>query len=146
MENGAVGDDQLIWLEEELEKSDKLGERVIIYGHCCLSPGSCVESCLLWNYQEVIHLLNIHQSAVLYLNGHSHIANHSTDATSGVTYVVFPALTETLPDKKAFSTVTIRDGIISVHEEDGEKFELSMRGESLRSEASRMRSFWNIFV
>lgn len=82
----------------------------------------------------------------MYLNGHSHIANHSTDATSGVTCVVFHALTETLPDKEAFSTVTIRDGIISVHEEDGEKFELSMRGESLRSEPLRMRSFWNIFV
>lgn len=44
MENGAVGDDQLIWLKEELEKSVKLGGHVIIYDYCCLSPGSCAES------------------------------------------------------------------------------------------------------
>merc|ERR1712137_1106914 len=50
--NGGIGEEQMKWFDNTLQKADENSERVIIASHCQLQQG-CSEDCtLLWNYEE----------------------------------------------------------------------------------------------
>lgn len=86
--NGSVGADQLKWLGEELDKADAAGERVIILGHVPMCPQGAKDMCLLWNYKEVLDVLNDHPSVVACFHGHDHEGGYRQD-TSGIHHVTF---------------------------------------------------------
>jgi len=51
--NGALGPQQIAWLTKELSDAVFAGEKVVVMCHIPVQPGACVDSCLLWNYEEV---------------------------------------------------------------------------------------------
>lgn len=104
--NGAIGKNQLTWLEKELTESDELGQKVIVFGHVSLSPDSTDWSCLLWNYDEVINIFHQHSCVVTYFSGHSHSNGYAIDS-HGISYIVFTGIIETPPDSSAFATISI---------------------------------------
>jgi manganese-dependent ADP-ribose/CDP-alcohol diphosphatase len=109
---GAISEEQLKWIEEELEESDIKNELVIVFGHVGLHPESCNSDCLIWNYEEVIACFNRHPSVIAYLCGHSH--NHGYAYANGIHYLVFQAIIETPPDQQSFATITVYEDRIEV--------------------------------
>lgn len=57
--NGGVGPEQLRWLRQELQIAQDVQQRVVVFGHCPIHPGSVNNrlNTLLWNYAEVLDVL-----------------------------------------------------------------------------------------
>jgi manganese-dependent ADP-ribose/CDP-alcohol diphosphatase len=51
--NGAVGKEQLRWLEETLEDCDRKKQNAVVCSHLPLDPGAASPAALMWNYDEV---------------------------------------------------------------------------------------------
>lgn len=112
-QNGGISDKQLSWLERELTQADGRREKVIVFGHCCVSPDSCDPTCLMWNYDQLISCFSRHPSVVAYLSGHAHNAGHATDA-NGIHYLVFHGVIESDPASQAFATFSVYDNRLEV--------------------------------
>ena len=103
--NGALSEDQLKWLDEELAESDLNNELVIVFGHVGLHPDSTDWNTIMWNYDEVISCFNKHNCVVSYFCGHSHVQGYTY--SNGIHYVVFHGIIETSPEFVSFATVTL---------------------------------------
>ena len=110
--NGAISDEQLEWLETELQESDEKQERVIVFGHVGLHPDSSDWNTTIWNYEEVIACFNRHPSVVVYLSGHAHMSGYAN--ANGVHFVSFQAIIETPPETEAFATIAIFEDRIEI--------------------------------
>lgn len=117
--NGGISEKQLAWLERELTDSDTKREKVIMISHCCIDPGSCNLSCLLWNYDLVIETFARHPSIVVHMAGHSHVASHRLDDKTGIHYVVFHGVIESKPE----THLTLFDTLLEI---EGKGNELSL--------------------
>lgn len=123
--NGLLSEEQLKWLNEELEISDQKNEMVIVFGHVGLHPQSCGWDSILWNYDQVIECFNKHSSVVAYFSGHAHNSGYAYEG--GIHYIVLHGIIETDPASDAFSTVTIYEDHIDIDGKGVEqKFNLSL--------------------
>jgi len=92
--NGAISKKQLRFLETELEHAVKLKQFAVVITHVPLQPGSCSSSCLVWNYQDVLQVLDKYSAGknggeggvVLVLAGHDHKGGYALDP-AGVHHV-----------------------------------------------------------
>ncbi|MBM7345608.1 metallophosphoesterase [Pantoea coffeiphila] len=66
--NGAVGEKQMAWIEQNLQQAQALGETVIVFGHYPLAP---LKKHILWNGEVVADLLCRYQVRA-YFAGHDH--------------------------------------------------------------------------
>ena len=84
---GGVSEEQLAWLERELTESRIRGEKVIVASHVCFHPETCAPTCLMWNFEEVLAVLQRNADVVvLTLAGHAHrgdISRTSMVSTTG---------------------------------------------------------------
>mmetsp|Transcript_4240 Transcript_4240/g.10909 ORF Transcript_4240/g.10909 Transcript_4240/m.10909 type:complete len:383 (+) Transcript_4240:48-1196(+) len=81
---GALGAPQRRWLARELRDSGGRGEAVAVVTHVPISPGvvskECGAMCLLWDYEEVLDILNTHSTTVLAVfTGHDHPGGYFYD-------------------------------------------------------------------
>jgi len=70
--NGMLGMQQMNWLKETLTQCSKDGEYAIIFTHIPLHPSAADNLCLLWNYQEVLDIVNQSGRVLAVLAGHDH--------------------------------------------------------------------------
>ena len=104
---GGVGARQLAWLRATLLAVRGAGcEHVVVFSHIPLHPDACKPDCLLWNYADVLEVLEEHPGLVkLCLAGHSHEARAVRDEGSGIVYYTLDApLEQGPPDGDGFST------------------------------------------
>ncbi|CAG2116938.1 unnamed protein product, partial [Medioppia subpectinata] len=101
--NGAISEEQLNWLEKELQESDEKNELVIVFGHVGLNPDSSDWNTVMWNYDEVMACFDRHSSVVAYLSGHAHSSGYAY--ANGIHYISFHAIIETPPETEAFATI-----------------------------------------
>ena len=99
--NGAVGREQLTWLEEELAAADLEGEPVIVNCHMLLMPLVGKES--LWNSAEVVAILEAHPCVKAVFCGHRHDGGY--DFVNGIHYVNFLGMVEGETNRYAVVTV-----------------------------------------
>ena len=66
-QNGGFSENQLKWLQNELEESEREGEKVIVFGHTGLHPDSCDASCLAYNYDKVLEIFDRVNCVIAYL-------------------------------------------------------------------------------
>ncbi len=99
--NGALGKDQLNWLQNKLEKADKNNEKVILFCHFSVIPA---EMHNLWNHNEVIAIIEQFKCVKAYINGHNHFGNHFVQKNTH--YLTLQGMVET-PDLSAFATVIL---------------------------------------
>lgn len=78
---GGVGKEQLQWLENEVATAKARNERVVILTHVPLHPLATVREALLWNYNEVLAVLERVGPGVvaLVLAGHYHSGGYTMD-------------------------------------------------------------------
>lgn len=96
--NGALSDDQISWVEENLQEAKQLKQNVILMGHCSTYGPASDLSCLCWNAPRLLQTLQDHHQVVLcYLAGHDHSGDMGVDKT-GIYHVTFPGVLENKDD------------------------------------------------
>ncbi|XP_067938377.1 uncharacterized protein [Watersipora subatra] len=116
--NGAIGEAQIAWLSSELRAAEEAKQSVVVFGHCGVSPEGTYNQCLLWNYDQVLALLESSPCVKLVLNGHGHIYLHGVSAT-GKHYVTLRAVLETPPNEKSWMTVEVDVSEMKITAHDG---------------------------
>ncbi len=99
--NGAVSAEQLEWLERELTAADEAAQPAIVCGHHPLLPAEGYE---LWNYAEVVALIERHPSVVASFSGHHHAG--AEIIRNGIPYITFKSMLH-VPDNTAYSIIRL---------------------------------------
>tara|TARA_R110002050_G_scaffold161882_6_gene291723 strand:+ start:32357 stop:33262 length:906 start_codon:yes stop_codon:yes gene_type:complete len=105
--NGAIGEEQMVWLKKKLEKATKKNEKVIVYCHFPVYPENIHN---LWNAHEVIALLENYPVVKGYVNGHNHEGNYGFK--NGIHYLTFKGMVDT--KETAYGIVRIFTDYIEV--------------------------------
>jgi hypothetical protein len=87
--NGAVGTEQLAWIETILKRSDATKEPVIMLCHFPIYPPNNHN---LWNDDEVRLLLERHACVKAWINGHNHKGNYAE--MQGIHYLTMHGMVE----------------------------------------------------
>lgn len=95
--NGGIDPMQLRWFKNELKHADANLEKVIVCTHVPILPTIAPPSCLLWNYEEMLQVLQASKSVVAVLTGHAHQAGYGVDE-SGIHHMILDAMLESESD------------------------------------------------
>ena len=106
--NGGIGQNQLKWLENELQNSKTKNLKVAVFCHYPLLP---FEAHALWNSEEVLTILTQYNGVKLYLNGHNHAGNYVFQ--KGIHFVNLKGMVET-EKENAFSVINFTDKQIEI--------------------------------
>jgi calcineurin-like phosphoesterase family protein len=98
--NGAVGKQQLDWLESVLQKAAEQQEKVVIYCHYPVYPENPHN---LWNAAEIIQLLEQHACVKAYINGHNHKGGYGIK--NGIHYLTLQGMVDTT--ENSYATVNV---------------------------------------
>ncbi|KAF5182861.1 Manganese-dependent ADP-ribose/CDP-alcohol diphosphatase [Thalictrum thalictroides] len=113
MFNGAVGREQLEWLDQILKDSTELRQKVVVCCHMPLDPGAATYEALCWNYDEVMEVLHRYNCVKVCIAGHDHKGGHSIDS-HGIHHRVLEAALECPPGSNAFGFVDAYDDKLSL--------------------------------
>lgn len=108
MFNGAVGKEQMEWLDCVLQDATKLKQKVVVCCHLPLDPGTLSPEALLWNYDEVMDVIHKYNCVKVCLSGHDHKGGHSIDS-HGIHHRVLEAALECPPGSDAFGYIDVYD-------------------------------------
>jgi manganese-dependent ADP-ribose/CDP-alcohol diphosphatase len=106
--NGSIGEVQLEWLKNRLEKSCQENESVIIFCHFPVLPR---EWHSLWNDEKVVKTIEAYDCVVAYINGHNHWGNY--ELHNNIHYLTVKGMVETV-DTNAFAVVKIHNDSLNV--------------------------------
>ncbi|GLR18816.1 metallophosphoesterase [Portibacter lacus] len=98
--NGGISDAQMKWFKQELKSAKAKNEKVVICNHWPVLPEGDVHN--LWNAKELVSIIDPYDNVILYMNGHNHKGNYTTQ--NGTHYVNFKGMVETEKDT-AYATV-----------------------------------------
>jgi manganese-dependent ADP-ribose/CDP-alcohol diphosphatase len=106
--NGAVGSTQLAWLRLELQaaRESRNGQKVILLSHQPILPGTTNPVCLIWNYHQVLDILEEYEDVVLAsFAGHTH--KYGYEQWRGIHFMVVEAVLEAPPPHHSYCIVDI---------------------------------------
>lgn len=106
MFNGAVGKEQLEWLDGVLRDSSLHEQKVVVCCHLPLDPGATSPEALLWNYDEVMDVIHRYKCVKACLAGHDHKGGYSIDS-HGVHHRVLEAALECPPGTDAYGRIDV---------------------------------------
>lgn len=100
--NAAIGRKQVTWLEAQIARAAKGGEKVIISCHYPILPDNVHN---LWNDQEILTLIDQNSDTVVaWFNGHNHAGNYAQ--RKGVHYLTVHGMVDTA-DTNAFAVMDV---------------------------------------
>ncbi|KAL0040214.1 hypothetical protein WJX77_000504 [Trebouxia sp. C0004] len=103
---GGISAEQLDWFVQQLADATAAHQRVIVCGHLPLHPGTCIGTCLLWNYEEVLQAIWDAGNVVATISGHTHNDGYAVDE-HGVHHRVLNAVLETEPGKDCYGWLDV---------------------------------------
>ncbi len=106
--NGALGNEQLTWLEAQLQMADNQKLNAIVLAHFPVLPLSALN---LWNDVEVVQIIENHKSVKAYFNGHHHPGNYTKK--EGIHYITFQGMVRG-KEETAFAVVSLEKKEIMV--------------------------------
>jgi len=106
--NGKIGDQQMTWLKDTLTQCQSEGESVIVLTHIPIHPSAADNLCLLWNYQEVLDVLNSSGVVAAVFAGHDHDGGYFCDG--GVHHLTLSSPLICQGEELAFMTVSVEAG------------------------------------
>lgn len=106
MFNGAVGKEQLEWLDDVLRESSMNEQKVVVCCHLPLDPGASSPDALTWNYDEVMDVIHRYKCVKACLAGHDHKGGYSVDS-HGVHHRVLEAALECPPGTDAYGHIDV---------------------------------------
>lgn len=117
MFNGAVGKEQLEWLDGVLRDSSMHGQKVIVCCHLPLDPGASSPEALMWNCDEVMDVIHRYKCVKACLAGHDHKGGYSVDS-HGVHHRVLEAALECPPGTDAYGHIDVYHDRLSLSGRD----------------------------
>lgn len=111
--NGAVGMQQLEWLDAVLQDATKLNQKVFVCCHIPLDPGASSWEALLWNYDEVMSVIHKYKCVKVCMAGHDHEGSHSIDS-HGIHHQTFEAALECPPGSDVFGYIEVFDDRVNL--------------------------------
>jgi len=114
---GGMRQEQLQWLEQELQQAHKSCEKAVICTHVPLHPEATVPGALLWNYDEVLNVLQKvgGDLVALVLAGHYHPGGYAFDETTGTHHLTLPSPLHAAPGELAHCCIDLWHNRIEVH-------------------------------
>lgn len=114
----ALGQKQLHWLAEELNRAHALGEEVIICSHLpVLRETTDQRHGILWNHEEVSRLLMTYPNITACLGGHYHpgAAFH----TGGIGFFTFPSFASRhIPPSVSCGIIELENEFVTIRDQD----------------------------
>jgi manganese-dependent ADP-ribose/CDP-alcohol diphosphatase len=104
--NGAVGKEQLSWLNDVLQDASTHRQSVILCSHLPMDPGASSPAALMWNYDEVMSVVCQYNCVKACFAGHDHKGGYSIDS-HGVHHRTLEAALECPPGTSAFGHVEV---------------------------------------
>ena len=98
--NGAVGDEQLKWIEAKLQAATKAKERVMLFCHFPVYPKNGHN---LWNAAALTDLLARYPCVAAYFNGHNHAGNYGQ--SDGIHYLTLKGMVDT--EQSSYSVIEV---------------------------------------
>eukprot|EP00878_Enallax_costatus_P016650 GHUV01017470.1.p1 GENE.GHUV01017470.1~~GHUV01017470.1.p1 ORF type:complete len:294 (+),score=61.59 GHUV01017470.1:420-1301(+) len=124
---GGVSIVQLEWLKQQITEALSADQNIIICSHLPLYPGTCPPACLLWNYQEVLDILQSSDAIVATIAGHTHQNGYLVD-DHNIHHLVMPAVLETPPGRDAYGWVEVhQDRVVLIGVDTCMSCELKMQ-------------------
>jgi hypothetical protein len=90
--NGAIGDAQREWLRQTLRAAAAARERAIVFCHFPVLPESCRREHLLWNWREILGIVESAPAVAAWFSGHDHLGGYAVRA--GIHHVTVPGVVE----------------------------------------------------
>uniref|UniRef100_A0A1D2A4L9 Calcineurin-like phosphoesterase domain-containing protein n=2 Tax=Auxenochlorella protothecoides TaxID=3075 RepID=A0A1D2A4L9_AUXPR len=111
---GGLSDAQLVWMRGQLGEARAAGDRVVVACHLPMHPDTCPPVCLLWNYEQVLEVLQAFPGTVVAtLAGHTHRDGYCRDS-AGIHHRVCAAILETPPGNDCHGIIEVFDDRIRV--------------------------------
>jgi len=107
MWNGALGEDQIVWLNGVLSKASKDGEKVVVYCHFPVFPENIHN---LWNARKVVEILESNPCVIAYINGHNHAGNYAEK--NGIHYLTLKGMVDTV--HSAYAVVNVGEDRLEI--------------------------------
>ncbi|NQZ57586.1 MAG: metallophosphoesterase [Lentisphaeraceae bacterium] len=105
--NGALGEKQLLWLQEELSQAESNNQQVIIFCHYPIYP---LTRYSLWNTPEVLSVVKKFSCVKAWMNGHHHDGNY--EKSGSCHFVGLKGMVE--HEENAYSLIRLFDDKIVV--------------------------------
>ena len=106
--NGAVGDQQLVWLEQALQQAQQRQETVLVFGHYPLAPENKHN---LWNCDQLVELLCRYQVRA-YFAGHDHEGNYVR--VENTDFITLKGMVDGA-DRLPFAMVELKNGELTIN-------------------------------
>lgn len=106
--NGALGENQITWLQQELEDAEKSSQKVFLLCHFPILP---IDNHVLWNSNEVLQLISSYDCVKAWLNGHNHAGGYAE--YQGIHFITFKGMVDT--ETNAFATIQLKEDRIVIH-------------------------------
>ncbi|MFK7925643.1 MAG: hypothetical protein AB8H47_27070, partial [Bacteroidia bacterium] len=106
--NGAIGDEQLKWLEKVLIKASRQREKVALFCHFPVYPENRHN---LWNAKEIISLIERYPVVKAYINGHNHEGNYAQK--NGVHYLTLKGMVDT--EQTSYAVIKLLEDAIQIN-------------------------------
>lgn len=89
--NGGIGEQQQIWLKQQLDSATLLNQKVILFSHLPLRPEGNRHN--LWNDYEITEILENSPNVVAFINGHNHAGDYVFK--NGIHYITLFGMVDT---------------------------------------------------
>ncbi|EIC85281.1 metallophosphoesterase [Serratia sp. M24T3] len=106
--NGAVGSQQLVWLEQALQQAQQQRETVLVFGHYPLAPENKHN---LWNCEQLVELLCRYQVRA-YFAGHDHEGNYAR--IENTDFITLKGMVDGA-DRLPFAMVELKNGELTIN-------------------------------
>lgn len=106
--NGGMSEAQILWMEQQLREAQENEQKVALFCHYPILP---LEAHSLWNSDKVLAVLEKYTCVKLWMNGHNHAGNYTSQ--KGIHYVTFKGMVDT-ETENAFSLVSISEKQIKI--------------------------------
>ncbi|MBP1596501.1 MAG: cyclic 3',5'-adenosine monophosphate phosphodiesterase [Acidobacteria bacterium] len=108
--NGAIGAKQMAWLREQLSSAKRSNQKAVVFCHHPVLPAGGNDDVVLWNYQDVLHVLENSGCVVAYVCGHYHPGSYAEQ--NGIHHVTIPGMVESPEKSNRFAIVSVfRDSL-----------------------------------
>lgn len=107
--NGALGEEQMTWLEDTLADAEQKGQKAMVFGHMPVRGGHTENA---WDAPEIQQTLEAHDNVVAYINGHYHAGGY--EAANGIHYVTLRGMVEDPYPANAYSIVTVQENKVRI--------------------------------
>ena len=98
--NGAIGSEQLAWLEETLADANRKGQDAVVFGHAPLVPEGAGD--IAWDAGDVRRVFERAGCVRAYLCGHRHSGGYVRE--NGICYLTLPAMVDA-PDGQCWALI-----------------------------------------